>query len=270
MALKKNNLFYLLLCLFVFSTCSGLSTGQSASFANVTGTSFFYSYPSDGRLVFIGVAEKRSNPNETLQLALEDAARRVAVFYNVSGEYAIKNNTGSGAFDYSQNTSTRLFTDQEQSKQYVDTLQYNAGRDSIEIDNSFFIFIVYQSSMPNPVNYYPKYSGADRKPDWIDNPPNKIDGYEIGVGFSGRYSSITDTFTNSWYNAVFAIIRNVNMSSQSSDLFYQNTGGLFGYKTSNDNMLYSFGALNYFYVLDTWIDTKTKSVWTLAIAKKSN
>jgi hypothetical protein len=268
MALKNNSSLYLL-CLFIFSACSTFSASQPVTFVNDSEDSFFSSFPSDGGLVFIGTAGKRSNPNETFQLALEDAAQKAAVFHHVSGEYVVENNIGSGAFDYSANTSTRLFTDKEQSKQYVNALQYNAGTDSMELDNSFFIRTVYPSSLPNPVNYYPNYAGADRKPDWIDNPPNEIEGYEIGIGFSGRYSSITDTFTNSWYNAVFAIIRNINTSSQSSDLLYQNTGSLFGYKTSNDNMLYSFGTLNYFYVLDTWIDPKTKSVWTLAIAKKS-
>jgi len=269
MTLKKYNIFYLLLCLFVFSTCSTFPAGLSERFAKKSSPSFFSSFPSNGDLVFIGVAGKRSNPDETLKLALEDAAQRVAVFYHVSGEYVVNNNIGSGAFDYSYNTSTRLFADKERSKNYVDALQYNADTDTMEIENSFFVRTVYPSSLPSAVNFNPKYTGADRKPDWIDNPPNEIDGYEVGVGFSGRYSSITDTFTNSWYNAVFAIIRNVNTSAHSGDLFYHSTGSLFGYKTSNDNMLYSFGALDCFYALDTWIDPKEKSVWTLAIAKKS-
>jgi hypothetical protein len=269
MALKKTGFCYLLLCLFVFSTCSTFPSISSAPLVNGLPVSFFSSFPSDDGLVFIGVAGKRSNPNETLQAALEDVARRVAVFHHVSGEYVVENNAGSGAFDYSANTQTKLFTDKEQSKQYVDVLQYNAGTDSIELENSFFIRAVYKSSLPDTVSFRPKYIGADRKPDWIDNPPNEIEGYEVGVGFSGRYSSITDTFTNSWYNAVFAIIRNINTSARSSDLLYQNTGDLFGYKTSNDNTLYSFGELNCFYALDTWIDPKTKSVWTLAVAKKS-
>jgi hypothetical protein len=269
MALKKNNLLYLLLCLFAFSTCSAFPSILPAPLVNDSHVSFFSSFPSDGGLVFIGTAKKRSNPDETLQLAIEDAALRVAVFHHVSGEYVVENNIGSGAFDYTYNTVTRLFTAKDQSKQYVDILQYNAGTDSIELDNSLFIRAIYKSSLPNPVSFRPKYIGTDRKPDWIDNPPNEIEGYEVGVGFSNRYSSITDTFTNSWYNAVFAIIRNINTSARSSDLLYQNTGSLFGYKTSNDNMLYSFGALNCFYALDTWIDPKTKSVWTLAIAKKA-
>jgi len=274
MALKKYNLFYLLLCLFVFSTCSIFSSFPSfPSFlpfvADEPPPPFFSSFPSNGGLVFIGVAGKRSNPNETLKLALEDAAQRVAVFYHVSGEYAVSNNIGSGAFDYSYNTHTQLFVNKEESKKYVDALQYNADTDAMEIDNSLFIRTVYQSSLPNAVNFIPKYKGTDKRPDWIDNPPNEIDGYAVGIGFSGRYSSITDTFTNSWYNAIFAIIRSVNSSARSDNLLYHSTDSLFGYKTSNDNMLYSYGALDCFYVLDTWIDPKAKSVWTLAIAKKS-
>ncbi|MDR0302707.1 MAG: hypothetical protein LBI04_10400 [Treponema sp.] len=266
--MKNNSLLYLF-CLLIFSTCSGLPASPPVSSVNVSETSFFSSFPSNGGLVFIGVAGKRSNPNETLQLALEDAAHRVAVFNKVSGEYVVENNIGSGAFDHLHNTRTQLFADKEQSKQYVDALQYDADTDTIEIENSFFIRTVYRSPLPSPVNYRSGYTGADRKPDWIDKPPNEIEGYEVGIGFSGRYSSITDTFTNSWNNAVFAIIRNINATSQSNDLLYQNTGSLFGYKTSNDNTVYSFGTLSYFYVLDTWIDPKSKSVWTLAIAKKS-
>jgi hypothetical protein len=266
MKLKKAGLLYLL-CLFVFSTCSTLPASKPVPAAD---TSFFSSFPSEGGLIFIGAAGKRSNPNDTLQFALEDAAQRVAVFHNVSGEYVVENNTGSGAFDYSHNTRTQLFADKEKSKQYVDALQYDADTGSMEIENTFFIRTVYNSPLPEPVSYRPGYSVAGGKPDWIDNPPNEIEGYEVGIGFSGRYSSITDTFTNSWCNAIFAIIRNINASSRSSDLLYQNTGSLFGYKTSYDNVIYSFGALNYFYVLDTWIDPKAKSVWTLAIAKKSN
>jgi len=274
MALKRYSLFYLLLCLFVFSTCSVFSSiftslMPSAPVIDDLPPPFFSSFPSNGALVFIGVAGKRSNPNETLKIALEDAAHRVAVFYRVSGEYSVINNIGSGAFDYSYRTHTQLFSDKEQSKKYLDALQYNADTDTIEIENSLFIRVVYPSSLPKTVNFRTRYAGADRKPDWVDNPPNEIDGYEVGIGFSGRYSSMTDTFTNSWNNAVFAIIRNINSAARGDDLLYQSTGSIFGYKTANDNMLYSYGSLDCFYVLDTWIDPKTKSVWTLAIAKKS-
>jgi len=268
MLLKKLSplgLFFLL-----FSACAGISAYLPGILDKDSSESnFFASPPEGGGLVFIGAVGKRSDPKETVQLALEDAARRVAVFHQVSGEYAVQNNVGSGAFDYTHDTYTSLSYNEDGASQYVDALKYNADKDAIEIDNILFIRTVYPSALPFPVDYRPQYSGADKKPDWVDNPPSEIEGYEVSVGYAGRHSSLADAYTNSRNNAIFAIIRKINSVSQSSIMLYESTGSLFGYKTSNDNMVYSYGTLNGFYVLDTWIDHKTKTVWTLAIARKS-
>ena len=260
-----------LLTLFIFTNCAGAPEPNPADLSGVSYQSFFTSMPVEGSplkggLVFIGAAVKRSNPKETVQFALEDAARQVAKFYSVSGEYGVENNFGSGAFDYTHNTYTNIVYDTEGSGKHIEAFQFDADKDSFEIDNTFFIRVVYPASLPFPVKYRPVYSGADKKPDWVDNPPLEIEGYESGVGYSGRYSSIAGAYTNSVNNAVFAIIRNINAVSKSSDLLYQETGSLFGYKTSSENIVYSFGTFKNFYILDSWIDPKEKTVWTLAIA----
>jgi len=221
--------------------------------------------PDENGLVFIGSAGRRSNPKETLRFALEDAARQIAVFHKVAGEFTIVNNTGSGAFDYVNDTYTSLDYDIEGSKQYIDSLQFNADTDTLEIENAFFVRAIYRSALLFPLSYKPVHS-SDQKPDWVDNPPLEIEGYEVGVGYSGRYSSLSDTYKNSCRNAIFEIIRGVNATSENSDILYQNTGNLFGYKTSNNNTVRSYGTLAGFYVLDTWMDSHEKSVWTLAIA----
>jgi hypothetical protein len=260
--------------LFLFSLFFSLVTCTTRS-ASVTHepaegeVSFFNAIPAGNGLVFIGVTGKRSDPKETVQFALEDAAKRVAAFQQVYGEYALLNNVGSGAFDYAYDTHLFLNYDVEGSKQYVDALQFNADTDTLEMDNSFIIRTTYPASLSVPVNYHPTYGRSNQKPNWVDNPPLEIAGYEMGVGYSGRYSSLADTCTNAFHNAVFAIIRNVHSSFRSSSLLYQNSGSLFGYKTSNDNVSYSYGMLNGFYILDMWINPKDKSVWTLAIAKKA-
>jgi len=243
------------------------ATASNAPLALAVPPSFFPSAPAGNGLVFIGATGKRSNPKETLQFALEDAARRVAIFHEVSGEYAVENNIGSGAFDYTHNTYTSLYYDKEGSNKYVDALRFNANSDTVEIENTFFVRTIYPSTLPVPVNYRPVRS-PDQKPDWVGNPPAKIEGYEVGVGYSARHASLADTYTNSCNNAIFSIIRNVNTVSRGNNVLYNNTGGLFGYKTSSDNITYSYGILTGFYVLDTWIDPHTKTVWTLAIAKK--
>ena len=254
--------------------CAGWPAPKDASPSDTTYAaspiqpSFFPSTPAGSGLVFIGAAGKRSNPKETLQVALEDAARRVTIFYEVTGEYAVENNIGSGAFDYTHNTYTSLYYNKEGANRYVDALQFNADTDTLEIENTFFVRTTYPSALPLPVRYRPAYRGADQKPDWVDNPPAKIEGYEVGVGYSGRHALLADAYANSCNNAIFAIIRNVNTVSRSNNVLYNNTGGLFGYKTSSDNVTYSYGVLTGFYVLDTWIEPHAKTVWTLAIAKK--
>jgi hypothetical protein len=273
------------LSVFLFISCAG-----SAPFAGITTISktpgsfldslslttsssidsFFNSFPAEKGLVFIGAAGKRSDAKETVQFALEDAARRVALFHKVSGEYAVENNIGSGAFDYTNNTYTSIKYDEEGSRQFVSSLQFDADTDTIEIENTLIVRTIYPFMLPIPVRYRPSYGKDDHKPDWVDNPTVEIEGYETGVGHSSRLSSLAGTFTNSYQNAVFAIIRNINTTSRSADLVYQNTGDFFGYKTSSDNVNYSYGTLSGFYILDTWLDPKTKSVWTLAIAEKAN
>jgi hypothetical protein len=261
--LKKFGPFFLLVLLC--ATCTGTPTPPPVSTALIE-PSFSLSTPTGNRLVFVGVAGRRSNPKETIQFALEDAARRVAVFQKVSGEYAVEINIGSGLLDYTNNTYTSLYYDEEGSKQYVDALQFNADTDTIELENSLIIRATYPGALPVPVRYRPTYSGVDQRPDWVDNHPHEIEGYEAAVSYSARYSSLADTYTNSYRNAIFTIIRNINTVSRSNDAMYQNTGSLFGYRSSSDNVMYSYGTLTGFYVLDTWIDPKTKWVWTLAIA----
>jgi len=256
-----------LITVFVFFiTCSGgpSQTREPSKTASIT--SFFSSMPSGNELVFIGAVGRRSNPADSLRLAVEDAAKRVVIFNNVYGEYALENNVSSAALDYTNNINSTLYFNEEEAAQYIDALKYNKNIDTIEIDNTFFVRTTYTSALSYPVNYRPTYNN-EGKPNWVENPP-EIYGYETGVGFAGRHSSMANTYTVSRNNAIYAIIRNINSVSQSSDLLYQNSGKLFGYKISYNNNIYSYGTLNGFYVLDTWIDQSAKTVWTLAIARK--
>lgn len=231
-------------------------------------SSFFLSMPTERGLSFIGVSGIRSNPKETIRLALEDAARRVAVFYRVSGEFFAEINIGSGAFDYTNNVFTVLDYDEEGYKSFVDALQFNADTDSMETENTFFVRAAYPAALPAPVPYRPVYSGRNKKPDWVDTPPLYIGDYEVGIGYAGRHSSTADTCAASYKNAILSIIRNLNVTSRTGNLNYQ-APGTFDYKTSSDNIMYARGSLINFYTLDTWIDPDTKAVWTLAIAQES-
>ena len=265
-----SKIFFSLLPFFLFfGACTG--GPRPVNYPDIdtdTSEPLLLSLPAESGLVFIGVAGKRSHPRDTVQSALEEAARRVAVFHNVSGEYLAENNIGSGAFDYTHNTRTVLYYDREGSGRYVDLLSYNSDTDAVEIDNTLIIRTTYRAALPHPVQYHPVYKGAEKKPDWVDNPPSTIGEYEAGIGYAGRHSTIAEACVTSFSNAIFAIIRNVCIKSSNTDILYQGSG-LFDYKTSNNNIIYASGSLSNFYVLDTWIDPANKSVWTLAIAQKS-
>jgi len=235
-------------------------------------SSFLFSAPKEGELVFLGVAGKRSSRKETLKYALEDAARRVVFFNQVSGEYVVESSIGSGIFSYSNNTITTLYYNEEAVAAYVDSLKYDAENksDTIQVEKTVFIRTTYPSTLPFPVTYRPTYSVKDKKPSWVDNPNVVIPGYEVGIGYSWRYSSQFKTWINSYNNAVFSIIRNINYSTRSEVELYQNTGSLFGnQKSTSKNASYSYGTLYGFYILDAWMDPETKAVWTLAIARKA-
>jgi hypothetical protein len=231
---------------------------------------FLSSLPAQGELVFIGAIGKHSNPKETVQLALEDAARRVAAFYyQVSGGYSSETTIGSGAFDYTHEIKTELSAGEESAGQYVGQLKFNSDTDALEIEGTFIIRTTYTASLPAPVSYHPVYSGEDKRPDWVDAQPIKIGDYIIGVGTAGRHSSLSDAISASYKNAIFSIIRNITVDSGGSALLYQGTGFL-DYKTENQSSISASGKLNNFYVLDTWINPKDKNVWTLAIAIPAN
>ena len=265
--LKKLGMLFSWLILFM-----ACASGPFVSDGTIS-PSFLFTAPREGELVFLGVAGKRSSHKETLKYALEDAARRVAIFNRVSGEYEVESSMGAGIFGISNNPPrTDLDYDKDNVEVYVDRLNYNAENksDTIEVDKTVFIRTTYPGALPFPINYRPTYSLKDKKPSWVDNPNVVIQGYEVGIGYSWRQSSPYRTWINSYNNAVFSIIKNINFYVRSEFVIYQNTGDLFGNTNStNKNTTYSSGTLYGFYILDAWMDPATKAVWTLAIARKA-
>ncbi|GHV01743.1 hypothetical protein FACS189485_00660 [Spirochaetia bacterium] len=263
--LKQFGVIVLLFLFCIMGCASGPQPHKTTAEAEVL--PFLLSIPTGQGLTFIGVAGKRSDPKETIRLALEDAARRVAIFHKVSGEYLSETNIGSGTFDYAHDVQTSLNYDEEGSARYVDALQFDADTDTMEIENVLIIRAAYQSALPVPVRYHPVYSGSDTKPDWVDFPPPAIEGYEIGIGYAGRHSSLADTYAAAYQNAIFSIIRNIHITSQAGNFNYQGAG-TFDYNSASEDAIYAHGSLVHFYVLDTWIDPQSKAVWTLAVAEK--
>ena len=224
---------------------------------------FWNSMPSRD-LVFIGGANLRSNRDESIALALQDIARKVSIFHAVEGAFVSYNKTGSSFFDYSSNTQSFLFFNEDYLG-FTDALEYDPVSDVMQINNTIFIRARYRSPEPIRIDYQTPPPAAGR-PVWVDSPPMEISGYHVGIGYAGRRASHRDTVNASFEAAIFSIIRTVSGRISADSVNYQGYG-TFDYRSASDSVISARGKLNSFYVLDTWTDPSNMSVWTLAIAR---
>jgi hypothetical protein len=217
-----------------------------------------------GHLVFIGGAGLRSNREESINLALEDIARKVAIFHGVEGEFVSRVKTGSSFFDYSSDIQSSLSFNEDYLG-FVEALEYDPNADIMQIDNSLFVRARFKGPETLSVRYEPLHAAGGR-PFWIDSPPAEISGYHVGVGYAGRRASHRDTVNASFEAAIFSIIRTVSGQVSTGSVNYQGRG-TFDYRSANDATVSARGKLTSLYTLETWTDPSTRGVWTLAIAR---
>jgi hypothetical protein len=227
---------------------------------------FWNAVPFDNELIFHGTAGVLSNREASIRLALEDAARKLAVFNTVEGRFYSYTRIGAGALDYRSDIRTSLNYDPDY-KNYVEALSFDPERDVLQSGNAIFVRARYRSPVPVSIPYIPPPLGGNEKPVWIDNPPY-IDGYVVGMGHAGRRSSPGDTVNLSFEDAVFSIIKNTSTLMTGTMEEYQGSGAL-DYSASLGGGMLAGGIVKGFYVLDTWTDPRTRAVWTLAVAREA-
>jgi hypothetical protein len=250
----------------IMSGCASLPSPSPENNAPAS-VGFWNSVPVQG-LVFIGGANLRSNREESINLALQDIARRISIFYAVEGEFVSYTKTGSSFFDYASDTRHSLSFNEDYLG-FMEDLEYDPDTDVMQIDNSLFIRARYKGPQTIRIQYdMPPVAGEKVKPAWVDSPPAEISGYRVGLGYAGRRASHRDTVNTSFEAAIFSIIRTVSGQVSAGAVNYQGSG-TFDYRSADDTMVRARGKLNSFYVLDTWIDPSTMGVWTLAIAQVS-
>ena len=221
--------------------------------------------PQGSKLIFLGIAGIRSRRQESIGFALEEAARRVAIFHDVVGEFYFRSNTGSRLLDYRAETTSSLRYD-EAYRDYVEALEFDEDFDVFESENAIFVRVRYPGRLS--LNYYPSLPGPGGKPYWTENPPGAIGAYTAGVGYAGRRNAHRDTVIASWENAIFSVIRNVSAQSWGQSIDFRG-GGFLDHGSSIEHGVEAKAVLKGFYVLETWTDPVNKSVWTLAIAQGS-
>ena len=219
--------------------------------------------PGEGTLVFLGVAGIRNRRQESIDLALEDAARRIAIFREVEGEFLAWSNRGGRLLDYRAETSSSLHHDSAY-RDYLAVMEFDEKSGVFDSENAVFVRVRYPGSLE--LNYRPSPPGPGGKPSWIENPPDTIGSYMAGVGYAGRRNAHRDTVTASYENAIFSVIRDLSAVSWGQNIDYRGEGFLDIAFNVREGVS-ARARVNSFYVLETWTDPSDKSVWTLAVAK---
>ena len=253
--IKKLLLFFTALLLFGCSSTGSVNSGSASQDASP----FWLTVPRSDALVIIGVSGRQLKKETEIAVAKEEAARRVSMYNGLYASFQAAQSLGSGFLDYSYAAETRVDYD-EQLDKYIERLSYDPERDVIDTEDGLFIRFSYPSAFPGKVNY--KFTkNPDGSPEWTARPPQDIDGYMVGVGFSRRQARWRDTFTKSCEAAIAAIVAQTSSSVEAGDSVYNNQSSTFFYQKSE-------GRLSQFLVLEVWIDPSNQSVWTLAVAKK--
>jgi hypothetical protein len=271
---------------FFFSACRGLSTGPGGSSRTqpeaspsslpqevlnehpvFTVSGFWDTAPSQEFLFFIGASAIRSKREESVRLALEDAARKVAMYYSLQGRYESHVETGSGFFEYRAGTVSSLIYDEDYLK-YTEDLVYDSDRDILQWENSLFVRARYPRAGETspPFTGVPAELSAGAPPGWVNTPPGEIPGYVYGIGVADRRAYHRDTVNASCEAAVFSIIRNLSGRVRSGIVDARKSGA-FGYSGAEEISTSSDLSIEGFYVLDIWIDPFSRAVWTLALAR---
>jgi hypothetical protein len=226
---------------------------------------FWDAAPRNNELVFHGTADLLSDREESIRLALEDAARKLAVFHTVEGRFYSFVSIGAGALEYHVGIRGLLTYDQDYQR-YAADLVFDPQVDVRQQENTVFVRARYPA--PDPLAIPPVPPSAGRgKPGWINGPP-LISGYTVGIGYAGRHSSPGDTVNQSFENAVFSILKNSSALVSEQLEYFQGTGA-YDFSSVTRSALLARGLLRGFYVLDTWTDPHTRGVWTLAIAREA-
>lgn len=231
----------------------------SRSFDEQFNEGYWVTRPSNGAIPVIGIAGRRGNRDEAIDMALADAARRIALYHGLYAESATVLNEGAGFLDYFSDFDYRLTINNEPSV-YTGALVFDRDNDVYEKQGAVYIRAKFSGSLDLP-SYSTEFK--DGVPDWVRNYHADIPGFLTGIGTSKTKGSPQATYQASYENAIISLI-SVLGTKVLNDLVDVAEG------RQQQNIIVSQAGLTNVVILETWLDTKTNSVWTLLVAKESN
>jgi len=242
---------------FVLSSCVSNRSATAVSEASTMADNFLITLPRPGALIIIGVSGHLQNPEDEIDAAREDAARKAAMYHGINASYESIYTVGSSIFDYQVKSNFTLEYDREL-EQYMDKLAFDPNRDMATNNRAVFIRFTYPTAFPGSISYG-FVQNEDGRPVWTTNRPKQINGLVVGVGYAARQSRQQDTFIKSYEAALAEIVTQLSVIINTETISD-------GWNNTSTINMHGKVNLSNFLVLEIWIDPKTQAVWTLAVA----
>ncbi|MCL2558259.1 MAG: hypothetical protein FWE09_07245 [Treponema sp.] len=262
-------IFVLFVCAAFLSACASASppAGVFGSAAMRAQWEFgnFFANPPDGSIRVLGVASRHHSRrgNEVSQAeidaAKDDAARKVAMFYGLSGTVEFVQRTGSSVFGFIADLNVDIARAVEDHERFIDGLAFDPERDILVHDRGTIVMFGFRANARQAS--FIASVGANGRPSWVDRTP-AIDGHLVQVGFSQNQIWLRDTVMRSAEAAAARMINGLSTVVENSVVDVEGQGSL-TYSTSVGS-----GALIDFRVIELWIDPADMSVYSLAVARE--
>jgi hypothetical protein len=219
---------------------------------------YWVTVPTGAEIILIGITGRRSDRNAAIADALDDAARKAALFHGVYAESVSVLLQGTGSLDYYSGFDYRIMVSTDYT-QYRDALRFDKDADIFEKNGTVFVRVRYTAAVA-----VPRYRTApvDGVPGWVRRYTADIPGYLAGVGFSRNKGSLQKTHRASYEAALVSLLPRL-----SSTIDTGTTETAAGKATGS--AVRSSGSLENVLILETWLDKKTSAVWTLIAAREA-
>ena len=220
----------------------------------------------NGQLIIIGVSSRLSKPNDEIEAAKQDAARKAAMYHGVQGSVVSVNRTSSNIMEYTADSVISLNYDTNVDR-YLERLSFDPEKDVVRTagvsgtPGAVFVRMKYSASDLVNVNY--NHVTRDGSPSWTSNRDlPEVPGYITAVGLSGKKAQLKDTITSSMHAAAARLIEIASTQLTVSERSTLNAGSTSAIQSRSE------GRLNNFQVLEFWM-ADNGAVYTLAIARVS-
>jgi hypothetical protein len=227
------------------------------SLEEIYDSGYWVTRPSASGITIIGITGRRLNQDEAVQEALADAARKAALYHGVRGESSSVLSQGPGNLDYFSGFDYHLDL-LNSADQYAGSLVFDRDRDVLEKNGALFVRFHYPGAFDIPAYEMTVEAGV---PAWVKQYNADIPGFLAGVGLARNKGTPQKTYQASYENAIVSLLPRLSSRVTSEVVDVEMS-------RRNLNSSTSSGVLEKVMILETWLDKKNNSVWTLLAAKQ--